>query len=113
MGACVSADSVEIPPNDEPPMTVAERQRSLVEFVRALSKPSGMSTESVKDTITSAEELTPAQEEFLSRHKMTVYGSSSDLTRSISTFDLIEEEFYNTYHKKLLRKVLYEIFKLY
>lgn len=112
MGACASVDSVEIPPNDEPPMPVAERQRSLVEFVRALSKPSGMSTESVKDTITSVDELTPAQEAFLSRHKMEVYGSSSDLIRRVSTFDSIEEEFYNKYHKKLLRKVLYELFKL-
>lgn len=113
MGACASADSVEIPPNDEPPMTIAERQRSLVEFVRALSKPSDMSMEDTKNTVTSVEELTPAQEAFLSRHKMEVYGFSSDPIRRVSTFDAIEEEFYNSYHKKLLRKVLHELYKLY
>ena len=113
MGACASIDSIDVPPNDDPPMTVAERQRSLVEFVRTLSKPSGMTVENTKEVITRAEDLTQAQEAFLSGYKMEVYGFSSDSMQRVSTFDAIEEEFYNIYHKKLLRKVLYEIFKLY
>ena len=112
MGLCASVDSLDISPDTEPPLSIAERQRSLIDFVRALSEPSINSTrKESSDTISSVTELTPAQEAFLSRHKMLVYGLSDPIHRA-STFENIEEDFYNTYHKKLLRKVLYELYKL-
>ena len=111
MGGCVSIDNIEVPQNDEPPIQLIEQRRSLIEFVRALSEPTLKTKRLSVDTISSVNELTAAQEAFLSRHKMRVYGISDPISR-LSTFEYIEEDFYNTYHKHLLRKVLHELFKL-
>ena len=101
------------------PMTIAECHSSLVDFVRALSEPTirRPSSELPKNakqkgfnTIFSVEDLTPLQEEYLSRYKMRVYGCSSDPVLRASTFNIIENEFYNTYHKQVDRKVLYNLY---
>ena len=128
MGACISEDlTVEQP--EEPPMTVAERQRSLVEFVRALSEPTVTHKQStienngsreslpvhrkiVEDPVQSVDELTPQQEAFISGFKMQVYGQKGDYVRQVSTFEYIESEFYNKYNKPIARNVLYSIFKV-
>lgn len=128
MGACISEDlTIEQP--EEPPITIAERQRSLVEFVRALSEPSTMRRRSsfendgkrdsmavhrkvTPDPVQSVDELTPQQEAFISGFKMQVYGQKSDYARQVSTFEYIENEFLNKYHKPITRKVLYSVFNL-
>ncbi len=114
MGACISEDlTVEQP--EESPITVAERHKSLVEFVYALSEPTHTKNthKSVPVgviTLRTVDELTPQQEAFISGFKMQVYGQKSDDIRQISTFEYIENEFYNKYHKRLSRKVLYSMF---
>lgn len=114
MGACISEDiTVEQP--EETHESIAGQQRSLVEFVRALSAPSVINdlySETTSRTIYSIEELTPSQEEFLSKYKMRVYGCQSDLTRKYSTFNIIENEFYNRFHKQIYRETLYELYGL-
>lgn len=128
MGACISEDlTVEQP--EEPPMSIAERHKSLVEFVRVLSEPTVMRRRSsfsddgkhdsmpvrrktTLDPVKSIDELTPYQEEFISGFKMQVYGQKSDYVRQVSTFEHIENEFYNKYHKPIARNVLYSIFNI-
>lgn len=128
MGACISEDlTVEQP--EEPPMSIAERHKSLVEFVRVLSEPTVMRRRSsfsddgkhdsmpvhrktTLDPVKSIDELTPHQEEFISGFKMQVYGQKSDYVRQVSTFEHIENEFYNKYHKPIARNVLYSIFNI-
>ena len=97
------------------PITVAERHKSLIEFVRALSEPTfrctsnELSKNTKRNTIGNVEELTPSQEEFISRYKMRVYSCLGDPVGRASTFNIIENEFYNTYHKQVDRKVLYSV----
>ena len=128
MGACISEDLTMEQP-EEPPITIAERQRSLVEFVRALSEPSVMRRRSsfeaegkrktapinkptIPTPVQSVDELTPQQEAFISGFKMQVYGQKSDYGRQVSTFEHIENEFFNKYHKPIARNVLYSVFNL-
>ena len=114
MGACISEDLTVQQP-EETQESITERQRSLVEFVRALSAPSVIKdphSEPPSRTVYSIEELTPSQEEFLSKYKMRVYGCQSDLTRKYSTFNIIENEFYNRFHKQISRGSLYELYGL-
>ena len=118
MGACISEDLTVEQSKEEPPMTIAERHKSLVEFVHALSELTHTKENSHKSvpvgvtTVKSIDELTPQQEAFISGFKMQVYGQKSDISRQLSTFEYIESEFYNKYHKPLSRNVLYSIFKL-
>ena len=128
MGACISEDLTMEQP-EESPITIAERQRSLVEFVRALSEPTVMhrrssfeaerdhksvpiSKQTTPDPVQSVDELTPQQEAFISGFKMQVYGQKSDHARQVSTFEYIENEFLNKYHKPITRNVLYSVFNL-
>lgn len=114
MGACISED-LTIQQIDEPPKSAAEQQRSLVDFVRALSTPSIIDKpekETQSSTINNIEDLTPNQEEFLSKYKMRVYGSQSELSLKYSTFNIIENEFYNKFHKQISRGALYDIYGL-
>ena len=115
MGACISEDLTVEQPEEITTMTIAERHKSLVAFVHALTEPSDTKNthKSVPvgiTTIKSIDELTPQQEEFISGFKMQVYGQKSDYNRQASTFEYIENEFYNKYHKLLSRKVLYSMF---
>jgi hypothetical protein len=126
MGACISEDlTVEQPPEPQS-LNIAGQHKSLVEFVRALSEPSVMdissteskmprramslSSKSYDNMIKTIEELTPQQEAFISSFKMQIYGQKSDYLRQISTFEYIENEFYNKYNKSLSRRVLYSLF---
>ena len=102
-------------------MTVAESKRSLVEFVRALSEPTIRRPSSElppnarrkgNTAIKSINELTPTQEKYLSRYKMRIYGCMSDSVLQASTFDMIESEFYDTYHKQISRKVLFDLYNI-
>ncbi len=128
MGACISEDlTLEQP--EETPVSIAERQRSLVEFVRALSEPTVMrgrssfesdckhksvpiSKQTSPEPVQSIDELTPQQEAFISGFKMQVYGQKGDYVRQASTFEYIESEFLNKYHKPVSRSVLYSIFNI-
>lgn len=124
MGACISEDlTVEQP--EEPPISIAERHKSLVEFVRALSEPTVMHRRSsfeddsipvrrktTQDPVQSIDELTPQQEAFISGFKMQVYGQKSDYSRQVSTFEYIESEFFNKYNKPIARNVLYSVFNI-
>lgn len=122
MGACISEDLTVEQPEETTAMTIAERHKSLVEFVHALTEPSNIkninnenSHKSIpvgNSTVNTVNELTPQQEAFISGFKMQVYGQKSDYSRQISTFEYIENEFYNKYHKPLSRNVLYSIFRL-
>lgn len=129
MGACVSEDLTVEQPEEEPPMSIAERHKSLVEFVRALSEPTVIHKQpslgnvdkhdsipvyrkTISDPVKSVDELTPQQEEFISGFKMQVYGQKSDYVRQVSTFEHIENEFYNKYHRPIARNVLYNIFNI-
>ena len=114
MGACISEDLTVQQP-EEIHESIAGQQRSLVEFVRALSTPSVIKdphSETPSRTVYNIEELTPSQEEFLSKYKMRVYGCQSDLTCKYSTFNIIENEFYNRFHKQISRETLYELYGL-
>lgn len=114
MGACISEDLTVQQP-EETHESIAGQQRSLVDFVRALSAPSVINdpySETPLRTVYSIEELTPSQEEFLSKYKMQVYGCQSDLTRKYSTFNIIENEFYNRFRKQISRGTLYELYGL-
>ena len=116
MGACISEDLTVNQP-ECPAITVAERHKSLVEFVRALSEPSAKTIEDKHKSapvncIRTIDNLTPQQEAFISGFKMQVYGQKSDYVKQISTFEYIENEFYNKYHKPLSRNVLYSLFGL-
>lgn len=97
-----------VPSIDEQPtisnLKIDRSHKSLVEFVRSLSgdKPSS-------DYIKNIEELTPKQEEFLSRYKMQVLGRSDPIARR-SVFNMIESEFYEECHKRISRSVLYEVY---
>ena len=115
MGACISEDLTVEQPEELSTMTIAERHTSLVEFVHALTEPS--TTKNIHKsvpvgaiTLKTVDELTPQQEAFISGFKMQVYGQKSDDVRQASTFEYIENEFYNKYHKRLSRKVLYSMF---
>lgn len=119
MGCNESA--IDETPPEEPPMSVAERHKSLVEFVRALSEPTirRPSSELPKtakqkghNTISSVDDLSSLQEEYLSRYKMRVYSCLGDPIRQSSTFSMIEDEFYTTYHKQIDRNVLYDLFDI-
>ena len=115
MGACISEDFTVEQPEKLSTMTIAERHKSLVEFVHALSEPSNTKNmpKSVQVgviTLKTVDELTPQQEAFISGFKMQVYGQKSDDIRQASTFEYIENEFYNKYNKRISRKVLYSIF---
>lgn len=118
MGACISEDLTVEQPEETPSMNIAERHKSLVEFVHALSEPTHTKDNSHKSvpigvsTVKSVDELTPQQEAFISGFKMQVYGQKSDHVKQVSTFEYIESEFYNKYHKRLSRSVLCSIFKL-
>lgn len=120
MGACISEDLTVEQPEETPSITIAERHKSLVEFVHALSEPTHIITKENSHksvpvgvaTVKSIDELTPQQEAFISGFKMQVYGQKSDIFRQLSTFEYIENEFYNRYRKPLSRNVLYSIFKL-
>ena len=121
MGACISED-LTVQQEETSSMTIAERHKSLVEFVHALTEPSNTKNINKENThksvpigvatVKSINELTPQQEAFISGFKMQVYGQKSDYSRQISTFEYIENEFYNKYHKPLSRNVLYSIFRL-
>lgn len=117
MGACISKDLTIEQPEEIPAMTIAERHKSLVEFVHALTEPSNINKENIHKsvpvgviTLKTIDELSPQQEAFISGFKMQVYGQKSDVIRQISTFEYIENEFYNKYHKRISRKVLYSMF---
>ena len=119
MGACISEDLTVEQPEETTAMTIAERHKSLVEFVHALSEPTYTTNENSHKsvpvgvtTVKSIDELTPQQEAFISGFKMQIYGQKSDYSRQASTFEYIENEFYNKYHKPLSRNVLYSIFGL-
>lgn len=122
MGACISEDLTVEQPEKTPSVTITERHKSLVDFVHALSETTHTKNINIENThksvpvgistVKSIDELTPQQEAFISGFKMQVYGQKSDYSRQVSTFEYIENEFYNKYHKKLLRKVLHELFKL-
>ena len=114
-----SESAVDEPKMMDRPMTVAESKRSLVEFVRALSEPSIRRPSSElspnarrkgNHAINSINELTPTQEEYLSRYKMRIYGCMSDPVLQASTFEMIESEFYDTYHKQINRRVLFDLY---
>lgn len=109
MGACISEDNTLPEPEISPP-TIRERHISLVEFVRALSAPSLQQKPS--NIISSVNDLTTQQEEFLSKYKMSVYGNRSDLTRVSSTFSIIEDEFHNKFNKQISRDTLYELYNI-
>jgi hypothetical protein len=120
MGACISEDLTVEQPEEITAMTIAERHKSLVEFVHALTESPHTKNINKENThksvpvgvitLKSIDELTPQQEAFISGFKMQVYGQKSDDIRQISTFEYIENEFYNKYHKRLSRKVLYSLF---
>ena len=63
-------------------------------------------------TIQSVRELTPQQEAFISNFKMQLYARRSDHLAQISTFEHIENEFYNKYDKTISRDVLYSMFNV-
>ena len=128
MGACISKDLTMEQP-EESPMSIVEQRRSLVEFVRALSEPTVMrrrssfeaernhksvpiSKPTIPNPVQSVDELTPQQEAFISGFKMQVYGQKSDYVRQVSTFEHIENEFLNKYHKPIARNVLYSVFNI-
>ena len=119
MGCSESAVDESTP--EGPTMTIAERHKSLVDFVRALSEPTirrpsnelpKTARQKGRNTILSIGELSPLQEEYLSRYKMQIYGCLGDPIMQSSTFSLIEEDFYTTYHKQVDRKVLYDLYDI-
>lgn len=122
MGACISEDLTVEQQEETSSITIAKQHKSLVEFVHALSEPThtkDLNRENANKSIPvgnsivkTIDELTPQQEAFISGFKMQVYGQKSDYSRQISTFEYIENEFYNKYHKPLSRNVLYSIFRL-
>lgn len=113
---CVDS-AVDETVQDMPSMSTAEQHRSLVAFVRALSEPAMRRSSSEINrkekgcnTISSIDDLTPLQEAYLSRYKMRIHGCSSDPVIRASTFNVIENEFYNTYNKWINRNVLYTLY---
>ena len=115
MGCADSAVDESV--QDMQSMSPIERNGSLVAFVRELSEPTICRSsneinrkEKGYNTISSIDALTPLQEAYLSSYKMRIHGCSSDPVGRASTFNIIENEFYNTYHKQIDRNVLYTLY---
>jgi hypothetical protein len=108
MGACISEDNtIEQPDNAVSTEEEDDRPMTLMEFVRALSAPTIVPK---KRMISNKSDLTPQQEEFLSKYKMTVHGMRNDSVHVSSTFNIIEDEFYDKFDRQISRDTLYKVY---
>jgi hypothetical protein len=71
-----------------------------------------IATEPQPRMIKTVDDLAPRHEEFLSKYKMRVYINSGDLARISSTFSIIEDEFYDTFHYRISRDALCELYNI-